>query len=161
MRRSTPRRERHGRDHVRLLSELRVDLDLARWTRVEFEDCVLLSLDCSTCGREGRTVWFTMGDAMGRCSEECDVRGRLLLKDNPEPSSVRYVVEHFDDATTFVPPRSPWGRVSFAVRCLLCRGVTKNSVQPNDVLPWTLRCRCTRTLYTLTDTLPKISTRPG
>lgn len=146
-------------------ADISASLEFAEGAKVTFSDTVEVSLDCCVCRRCMRTVVFEVGRAEGTCTPTGHAfPGRIVGKQTSGPSvayRLEYQYEPFEDEN-YPGIRSPqpypgWARVSFTVTCPRCGASEDLSVQNNSGLPWTARCGCGQSLYTLRKEQPRLS----
>lgn len=141
---------------------MRVPVYINNGVKIEFDDYLELSLNCSICRRVHRTVQLHCDGRPGVCTPTFHkFPCKVVLKINAQRIEngkeiiegfyrIEYENEPFFDPkyrlTSYIP--MSWGRVYFSAICPNCGSISKESSQQNAVKPFKIHCSCGYVLYT-------------
>lgn len=144
-------------------------LQLSPGVRVQYDDLLEISLDCSKCQRTRRTVILRQADNLAICtptrhafsahivahhiSQDASPKLRVLVHYNYQP----FIDRKHQHASTGVPS---WGRINCTCTCPHCGNLSTTSTQTNIVRPWTCLCTCGYVLYSDAIELPQFALVP-
>lgn len=155
------------------IASITVSISLNEGVSATAEKAIAISLDCSDCLANKRTVVFEEGVNHGVChSSQHWFRGVWLRSDEQIANGrfevtyeVLYQYEPFIDVKPG-PSAGPsegaptWARVYFNLLCPRCKASQRASTQSNLVRPCVHTCECGFELYT-DDAPPALSWRKG